>query len=305
MLYSYIEIVLEVHRMSFILATDSNCDIPLQYAQKHNIYIFSVPVNVNGAEFEDDLGATYCHHEFYNKIREGAMPTTSQINVYTFYQQFERWVKEGKEVLYISFSSALSGIYNSAMSARVQLLEEYPNASITIVNSLCASGGQGLLVHMATQMKEDGMAIEEIVTCLEERKNRILHFAIVQDLNHLVRGGRVTPVAGFVGSLLQLKPILYLNEEGKLLPFQKVRGRKKAFRTLKDYFKEYVTEETDTVFVTHADCEEDAKGLAEYVKEQGIENVIISPLGSGVGSHTGADALTFCFLSSTKIPTKA
>ncbi|MGM9987634.1 MAG: DegV family protein [Bacillaceae bacterium] len=289
--------------MTFILATDSDSDIPLTYAQEHDIYVFSVPVKIEELEFEDDLGKTYSHHDFYNKVRRGSMPTTSQINIYTFQQQFEKWAQEGKEVLYIAFSSALSGIYNSAMSARAQVLEQYPEASITVIDSLCASGGEGLLVYYANEMRLRGKCIGEVAQYIESIKGRIFQMAMVEDLNHLVRGGRVTPIAGFVGSLLQLKPILCVSEEGKITPYQKARGSKKAIRILVDHYQKYKTDETDVVFITHADCEEGATMLANSLKDTcGVKEVIVTPLGPGIGSHTGADTIAICFLAKEKYP---
>ncbi len=289
--------------MNFIIATDSCCDLPLSFIKENDIQLFSLTVHLDGKEFADDLGESYDYHTFYEGLRNGAMPTTSQVNAYAFKERFEPFIKEGKAILYIGFSSATSGTYASSVTAKNELLEEYPDAKIITIDSLCASGGQGLLVYHAVQMKKEGKSLEEIVSSLESTKHEIFHSFTVDDLNHLVRGGRLKPAAAFLGNLLQLKPVLYLSKEGSLVAHQKARGRKKAIKALLDYYQAYHANNDQVVCITHGDCPEDANYLASELKQAyNVQNIIINPIGCVIGSHTGANVLAFFFFATTKTP---
>lgn len=289
--------------MDFIIATDSCCDLPLWFIQENEIQLFSLTVHLDDKEFPDDLGKSYDYHTFYDGLRNGAAPTTSQVNSYTFKEKFETWIKEGKAILYIGFSSAVSGTYSSGVTAKDELLEDYPDAKIITIDTLCASGGQGLLVYYAAKMKKEGKSLDEIVSFIETTKNEIFHAFIVDDLNHLVRGGRLKPSAAFLGNLLQLKPVLYLSEAGSLVAHQKARGRKKAIKALLEYYHAYHVNENDMVCITHGDCPEDANYLAAELKETyNVQNIIVNPIGCVIGSHTGANVLALFFLANTKTP---
>lgn len=289
--------------MDFIIATDSNCDLPLSFLEENHIQIFSLTVHMDGKEFADDLGKTYDHHEFYQNLRNGSMPSTSQVNVYAFKEKFEAWIKEGKAVLYIGFSSALSGTYSSSVTARNELLEDYPDAKIITIDTLCASGGQGLLVYYAAQMKKEGKSLDEIVSFIENTKGNIFHGFTVNDLNHLVRGGRLKASSAFVGNLLQIKPVLYLGEEGTLIPHHKARGRKKALKSLLEYYRAYHKDSNEMVYITHGDCKEDVDYLISELKENfNVQNIMVNPICCAIGAHTGADVIALFFLATSRTP---
>lgn len=287
--------------MEYIIATDSNCDLPLSYITTHNIPIFHITANLEGQEIIDDLGASYSHHDFYDKLRKGSMPTTSQVNMYTFKEQFTKWIQAGIPILYIAFSSNLSGTYNNAILAKDELLQEYPDAQITVIDSLCASGGLGMLVYKAYEMKNFGASLEEIIHMVYEYKDRIFHIFTVDDLHHLERGGRVSQLSAFVGTLLKIKPVLHVNPSGQLIPCQKTHGRKKALHTLTHYYETKCIDKNHFVMITHGDSLSDANFVADELRDKyGVKDIIISNIGTGVGAHSGPDTIALFFISTNK-----
>lgn len=285
--------------MDIVIITDSCSDLPLSYIKEHNLPIINYTYNNQGTEFIDDLGQTISHKEFYDLIREGAMPTTSQINSQIFYDGFESYIKEGKAVIFISFSSALTGSVNNAIMARHMILENYPDADLTIVDTRAASLGQGLLVHYALEMLEGGSSKEEIVTWLEENKLRLNHWFTVSDINHLRRGGRISGAAAFVANIVDIKPVLGIDDSGSLIPIHKTKGRKRAIRMLIDKFEEYaINPQEQVVAISHADSPEDANLLADRIKRKfNVKDIIIGNIGPTIGSHAGPDTLALFFLA--------
>ncbi|MDU7110781.1 MAG: DegV family protein, partial [Clostridium perfringens] len=236
--------------------------------------------------------------------REGIMPSTSQVNSFRFVEAFEEYVKQGISILYLAFSSALSGTYNSSLIAREELLEKYPDADIKIVDTRAACLGQGLLVYYAAQMKKDGKSIDEIYSWVEENKNKLCHYFTVDSLDHLKRGGRISSTAAAIGSLLSIKPMLYVNDAGELHNFAKAKGRKKSLKMLfQELEKRIVNPNEQTIFIAHSDCIEDAETLAEMIREKyTVKDIIIDYIGIVIGSHTGIGTLAVFFLGDTKEP---
>ena len=282
-----------------ILVIDSGCDLPLEYIEQDNIVPLGLVCNFKGEAIEDDFGKKFIRKDFYDALRQGEMPTTSQINSEKFIEVFAKHVKEGKSIIYIVMSSALTGTINSANIARETILEEFPEADISIVDSKCASLGEGLLVHYAYEMLKKGASKEEIVTWIEENKLKINHWFTVNDLNHLKRGGRISSSAAAVGTLLNIKPVLYVDNEGRLTPFSKCRGRKKAIHTLAEKFMERTDPNKEQVIaIGHGDCLEDALALEALVREHGnVKDVILNYVGTAIGSHTGPEILGLYFIA--------
>lgn len=288
----------------FVIFTDSSCDLPINVIEKFNINCLGLVFNLNGEEHIEDFGKTVSYKEFYNSMREGSTPTTAQINSFRFYEAFEPYVKEDKPLIYIAFSSALSGTYQSSFIAKNELIEKYPNADITIIDSKCASGGNGLLVYKAGEMKANGKSKDEIVTWLEENKLKICHFFTVDDLNHLKRGGRISATAAAIGNLLSIKPVLYVNDNGELKNFTKAKGRKKSIKTLfESIAKHIVNPEEQVIIINHGDCLDEAEILANMIREKyNVKDIIIHYLGSAIGSHTGPDLMTVFFFGDQREP---
>jgi len=284
--------------MNSVIITDSCCDLPLSFIKEHHLPVIGLTITMNGQEYVDDMGETLSSHDFYDAVRGGAMPTTSQINTQQFIDTFKGYLEKGQDVIYIAFSSALSGTCNSAVIAKETLKEEYPERKVTVIDSLSASMGQGLLVYYAILMKEKGHSDEEIIDWLENHKLELNHWFTVDDLNHLKRGGRVSSTAAFIGTILDIKPVLYVNNEGRLIPSEKVKGRKKSIRMLADLLcKRIVNPEEQSVFISHADCLEDAQYLEKLINERvQVKEIVINPIGVVIGSHTGPGAIAVFFM---------
>lgn len=288
--------------MQPIIITDSCSDLPLEYVKKRDLPILSFTFNYMGEDRKDDLGQTLSYTDFYNGIREGHMSTTSQVNSHTYVDFFRPYVELGKPIIYMCFSSALSGSYNNAVMARQMLLEEYPEASISIIDTLSASMGQGLLVHLALELRDQGFGYKEIIEWIENNKRRLAHWFTVDDLEHLRRGGRLSGAAAFIGSILSIKPILHVDSEGRLVPVSKVKGRKKSLKSLLEKMQETaVNPEQQTIFISHGDAPEDANYLADMVRDQlGVKNILINHIGPVIGSHSGPGTVALFFFATQR-----
>jgi DegV family protein with EDD domain len=226
------------------------------------------------------------------------MPTTSQVNPEQARDLFEPILKEGTDILHIAFTSGLSGTYNSCRIAAEELSEEYPDRKIVVVDSLCAASGGGMLLYKAIELKEQGKSFDEIVTWVEENKLHVCHDVTVDDLFHLHRGGRVSKASAVVGTIIKIKPIIHVNDEGKLIVIGKERGRKKALQTLVERMEEKSQGfENDIVMITHGDALEDAEYVKGLIQDKfGITNIMINPLGTVIGSHTGPGVIALFYM---------
>ncbi|MBS5939756.1 DegV family protein [Clostridium sp.] len=288
--------------MSIKLITDSACDLSIDYIRENNIDVASLMVNLDGEFILDDLGQTLSHKDFYKKVKEGAMPSTTQVNVGTFHELFERYAKEGKTILYIGLSSGLSGTVSSAVTARKMILEEYPDADINIVDSLSVSVGEGILIYKAVEMIKNNKTVEEIVNYLESIKRKVIHGITVDDLNHLKRGGRISGAVAVVGGLLGIKPTLKIDNDGGVVPGEKLKGRKKALKYLVNQIKEKGENiEDQAIFIAHADCLEDALTVKEMIlSEYNVKDVIINSIGAVIGTHGGPGTLGVVFIGNER-----
>ncbi len=287
---------------NIVLVVDSASALPLEFIQQKNIIGAPIICHFKGKDIEDDFGKTLNAKEFYDALREGEMPTTSQINVFKFEELFRPLVEEKKSVIYIGLSSGLTGTIDSARKAVANLKEEYGESDITVIDSLSASLGLGLLCYLAYEKIKEGKSKEEIIEFVESTKLRVNHYFTVDDLNHLKRGGRVSASAAAVGTLLNVKPILHVNNEGKLVPLTKVRGRRKAIGTLAEKFIERTNKnEMQTIAIVHGDCLEDAKVLEALCRENGnVKECLINFEGPTVASHTGAGLIGLYFISNER-----
>lgn len=288
----------------FIILTDSGCDLSLNMIKDLDINYIGLVCNINKKEIIEDCGQTLNYKDFYDLIRDGAMPTTSQINSFRFYEEFERHIKNEKAIIYIAFSSGLSGTYNSSIIARNDILEKYPDADISIIDSKAASSGFGLLVFYAAQLKKQGKTKEEIVQWLEDNKLKTCHFFTVNDLNHLKRGGRISPTSAAIGNLLNIKPVLYVDDEGHLKNFAKAKGNKKALATLLEKLDDHIVNPEDQyIFISHSDNLEGAETLASMIRSKyNVKDIFINYIGLAIGSHTGIGAVTLFFLGTKREP---
>ena len=288
--------------MSIKLITDSACDLSINYVRENNIELASLMVNLNGDFIPDDLGQTLSHKDFYKIVKEGAMPSTTQVNVGTFYEIFKKYVEDKRTILYIGLSSSLSGTFSSAVTAKNMILDEYEDAKIYLVDSLSASVGEGFLVYKAVDMINNNKSIEEIVEYLEAAKRKVIHAIAVDDLNHLKRGGRVSGAVAAVGGLLGIKPTLKIDSEGKVAATDKVKGRKRALKYLLEQIKTKGENlEKERVFICHADSMEDALELKKMIlSECNVKEIIINPIGSVIGTHGGPGTMGLVFMGTER-----
>ncbi len=288
--------------MNIKLITDSACDLSIDYIKENNIDVASLMVNLNGEFISDDLGQTLSHKDFYKAVREGEIPSTTQVNVGTFYNLFAMYASKGDTILYIGISSALSGTVSSAITARNMVLEEYKDAKIYVVDSLSVSVGEGALVYKAVEMIKDNICIEEIVNYLESIKRKVIHAITVDDLNHLKRGGRISGAVAAVGGLLGIKPTLKIDNEGRVVATEKIKGRKKALKNLVQQMELKGEDlEKQNIFICHADCIEDALEMKKIILEEfKVKDVIINSIGAVIGTHGGPGTLGLVFIGSER-----
>ena len=235
--------------------------------------------------------------EFFDKLREGKMSTTSQVNPEEAASMLEPFLKEGKDILHLGFSSGLSGTLNSMKIAGEMLQEKYPEAKVIVIDTLCACLGEALLLYKALQQKEKGMNIDELAQWVEDNKLHICHNVTVDDLHHLQRGGRISKTTAVLGTLVQIKPIIHMDDNGKLQVIGKERGRKRSLNKIVDMAVEQSKGwDNDIIMITHGDCIKDAEYVAKLVREEmGIDNILINNIGTVIGSHTGPGVVAvFC-----------
>ncbi len=283
--------------MSIKIITDSSCDLGINFIEENNIELIPLLLNLDGETLKDDLGKSLGYREFYEKLRAGSMPSTSQINIYTFEEKFKELLDKGYEILYIGLSSALSGTFNSANMARNNILEENPNAKIAVVDSISVSMGLGMLIKKACKMIEEGKMLEDIVQWIEENKNKVIHAILVDDLKHLKRGGRVSASTAAVGSILNIKPLLKLNNSGAVEASEKIKGKKKGLKRLASIIKENaINIENEILYIMHGDVLEEAQYLKEIIlQELNFKDVKVEYIGTVIGTHGGPGTIATVF----------
>lgn len=279
----------------YVVTVNSTVDLPKEWLAERNVPVIPLKYTIDGETYEDMAGLS--SKDFFQKLRDGKMATTSQINPEEAREALEPFLKEGKDVLHLAFSSALSGTCNSMRIAAEELKEEYPERKIIVIDTLCACLGEGLLLYYVLKLKKEGKTIEEVEAWVEENKLHICHNVTVDDLNHLQRGGRISKTAAVLGTMVQIKPMIHMADDGSLQVVGKERGRKRSLNKIVDKAVEQSKGwEQDIVMITHGDCLEDAQYVAELVRSKmGIENILINNIGTVIGSHTGPGVVAvFC-----------
>ena len=279
----------------FVITVNSTVDLPREWLEERNVPVVPLKYTIDGETYTDMYGLSA--KEFFDKLREGHMSVTSQVNPGEAADMFEPFLKEGKDVLHLGFSSGLSGTLNSMKIAGEELSEKYPEAKVIVIDTLCACLGEGLLLYYALKQKEQGKTIDEVAQWVEENKLHICHDVTVDDLNHLHRGGRISKTTAVLGTLVQIKPIIHMDNNGKLQVIGKERGRKKSLNKIVDMAAEQAKGwDNDIIMITHGDCIGDAEYVAKLVREKmGIDNILINNIGTVIGSHTGPGVVAvFC-----------
>ena len=279
----------------YVITVNSTVDLPKEWLEERHVPVVPLKYTIDGETYTDMEGLSA--KEFFAKLREGKMSVTSQVNPEEAAELLEPYVKDGKDVLHLGFSSGLSGTLNSMRIAGQMLEEKYPEAKVIVIDTLCACLGEGLLLYKALQHKAMGKTIDETAQWVEENKLHICHNVTVDDLNHLHRGGRVSKTTAVLGTLVQIKPIIHMDDNGKLQVIGKERGRKKSLNKIVDMAVEQSKGwDNDIIMITHGDCIEDAEYVAKLVREKmGIDNILINNIGTVIGSHTGPGVVAvFC-----------
>ncbi|MBS4198667.1 DegV family protein [Bacillus sp. FJAT-49732] len=282
--------------MSIKLFADSASDLPLSFFQENDIDLIPLQVHIDDDEYKDLL--TIQPIKVYEEIRAGKMPKTSQASPQLFEESFTNLAKSGESGLYIAFSSELSGTYQTAVMIREQVLEEYPNLDLTIIDSKCASLGYGLAVISAVDQIKNGITKEELIKNITFQCQHTEHLFTVEDLDFLARGGRLSRASAFLGGLLNIKPLLHV-DEGKLVPIEKIRGKKKLFKRILDVMEERGADlSSQTIGISHGDDEETALEVKKMIEERfGTKNFYINIIGSVIAAHAGPGTLAIFFLN--------
>ncbi len=281
----------------YVIYTDTGCDLPEELLAELGVKAKSLTFRFDGSECE------YTSHEmptpeFYNEMREGKVAKTAAVNPDTFKAAFEAEVAKGNDLLYIGFSSGLSTTYNSGRLACEELSEVYPDRTLISIDTLCASAGQGLLVYLAAKRQKEGATIEEVASYIESIKMNLCHWFTVDDLVYLKRGGRVSPAVALVGGMLNIKPVMHVDNDGHLIKVGTVRGRKNSLKALADKYEALALDrENSVIFISHGDCFDEAKELAEMLKAKGAPEVhLITYVGPVIGAHSGPGTMALFFL---------
>lgn len=282
--------------MAYKIITDTGCDLPQEMSQELGLTVVPLSVLYKGKTYTEYTESWL--KDMYAGLRSGEKATTSAINPDGWAQYIAPVLEGGEDVLVIAFSSGLSTTYQSAVIAAEELKEKYPERTIRVVDSLCASLGQGLLVWYACQKRDEGLSVDQVADWVEENKLHLCHNFTADDLMYLKRGGRVSAATAVAGTLLQIKPLLHVNNEGKLISIGKARGRKASLQAICNKVGELgIPGANDTIFICHGDCIEDAKALEAMLKETyGTKNVFIYYIGAVIGAHAGPGTMSVFFL---------
>lgn len=287
----------------YVIMTDSCCDMTADLAKELELSVLPLSLHMGDAVYRNWLdGREIGFQEFYAKIRSGQLATTSAVSVGEFAAEMRKILSAGKDILCINFSSALSATYQSAAIAAADLREEFPDRKILVVDSLCASLGQGLLVYLCVQEKRKGRSLEEVYAFAEETKGKVCHWFTVDDLNHLKRGGRISAATALFGTMLSIKPVMHVDDGGHLVPVSKARGRKSSILAMVDQMEATAIDPaSQTVFISHGDCEGDALFLAgEITRRFGTKDIRLNYVGPVIGNHSGPGTLALFFLGSKR-----
>ena len=283
----------------YCLFTDSSCDLPSALADKMELRVAPLTATIGGADYVNYLDEREIKlAEYYRMLREKMPGKTSAVNVDVFLKMMTPELEAGRDILYLSFSTGLSGTYNAGEVAATELRAKFPDRKIYTVDTLCASMGEGLIDYLVWQKKQAGATIEEARDYAESIKLHVCHWFTVEDLHHLKRGGRVSAATAVVGTLLSIKPVMHVDDAGKLINMEKARGRNASLSRL----VQIVAERADpplseqTVFISHGDCEAEAEKVAAMLKQKGAKDVIVSVIGPVIGTHSGPGTMALFFL---------
>ena len=290
----------------YILSCCSTADLTREHFESRDIHYICFHFEMNGKEYVDDLGQSISFPQFYEAMAKGAETKTSQVNVVEFEDYFTPFLEAGKDILHVTLSSGISGVHNSAMIAREELQQKYPDRKIYVVDSLGASSGYGLIMDKLADLRDNGLGIDEVYKWVEENKLKLHHWFFSTDLTFYVKGGRITKTAGFVGSVLDICPLLNMDNLGRLIPRLKIRTKKRVIQAIVKKMEENVQDGFDysgKCYISQSECYEDAKAVADLIEERFPKlngKVEINYVGTTIGSHTGPGTVALFFWGSER-----
>ena len=285
----------------YVISCCSTADLSKEHFEKIDVHYCCFHYEMDGVQYSDDLGQSMDFDVFYQRMTDGAMTKTSQINADEYEEYFTQFLSQGKDILHLTLSSGISGTFNSANLAKALLEDKYPDRKIYVIDSLAASSGYGLLVDHLAGMRDSGATIDELAAWVEEHKLNLNHWFFSSDLTFFIRGGRISKAAGAVGTVLNICPLMNVDFEGRLIPRYKIRTKKKVIQAIVDKMAEQAEGGTDysgKCFISHSACEEDAKAVAALVEERFPNlngRVLINSIGTTIGSHTGPGTVALFF----------
>lgn len=289
-----------MERNEYIIVTDSTTDMGADYYKENDVALIGMQYIIDDKEYVQYTENALTTKEFYDMVRKGSMPKTSQASYERLFKTFEEIAKEGKDIFYLCFSSALSGTYQTGTLVARDIEENYRGIKVKVVDSISACGGEGHLLNNCVKKRNEGLSIDELVEYANEIKSRTVHLFTVDDLNHLHRGGRLSKMSAILGGMLGIKPILFFNELGQLLPYSKVRGRKNALEAMvKQMEKTFIPEENEEIFINDADSRADAEYLGELIKKKmpSVKKIRYGDIGAVIGAHAGPGTVALFYLA--------
>lgn len=291
----------------YVISCCSTADLSKEHFEKIDVHYCCFHYEMDGVQYSDDLGQSMDFDVFYQRMTDGAMTKTSQINADEYEEYFAQFLSQGKDILHLTLSSGISGTFNSANLAKALLEDKYPDRKIYVIDSLAASSGYGLLVDHLAAMRDSGATIDELAAWVEEHKLNLNHWFFSSDLTFFIRGGRISKAAGAVGTVLNICPLMNVDFEGRLIPRYKIRTKKKVIQAIVDKMAEQAEGGTDysgKCFISHSACEEDAKAVAALVEERFPNlngRVLINSIGTTIGSHTGPGTVALFFWGQKRV----
>lgn len=292
---------------NYVISCCSTADLSKEHFEKRDIKYTCFKYYLDDVCYPDDLGQTIAFDKFYQMMVDGADTKTSQINADEYITYFEPFLKEGKDLIHLCLSSGISGAYNSAMIAKSELEEKYPDRKIYVIDSLAASSGFGLLMDKVADLRDEGMSIDELNDWVEANKKKMHHWFFSSDLTFFVKGGRVSKTAGFVGGILNICPLLNVSNEGKLIPREKIRTKKKVIKAIVEKMEQFAEgglDYADKCYISNSACLEDAAAVAALVEERFPKlkgRVLINSIGTTIGSHTGPGTVALFFWGQERV----
>lgn len=289
--------------MNFEIVTDSSSNLTEDYIESNGLHILPLTFMIDGKEYHSYLKGQHTDlQQFYTMMRDGKVITTSLPHLDETKKLFRELLDDGKDILYLGFSSGLSGTYEAISIMLNNLKEEYPDRKIISIDTFAASGGQGLLVFHAVKKAQEGASIEEVESWVRDNRLKLAHWFTVDDLMFLFRGGRVSRTSAWAGTMLNIKPVLHVDNEGHLIPQEKVRGRNKSLNALVEHMhKTAIDPSTQTIFINHGDCIEDAEYVADKIREEfGVTDFVINYVDPVIGAHSGPGTLALFFLAESR-----